>query len=73
MALPFLGRMSLSKMSFFVWMTALGKNETHYSGGLVVMELKATMLKSLYVWMTAYNCSHFSIFLEFFDMCSSVS
>jgi hypothetical protein len=54
-------------------MTALGKNKTHYSGGLVVMELKATMLKSLYVWMTAYNCSHFPIFLEFFDMCSSVS
>jgi hypothetical protein len=48
-----------SKVALFVWTTALGKKETHYSGGLVVTELKPIMLKSLYVWMIAYNYSHF--------------
>jgi hypothetical protein len=28
-----------------------------------MIELKAIMFKSLYVWMFAYNCSHFSNFL----------
>jgi hypothetical protein len=33
-----------------------------------VIELKAVMFKSLYYWMAAYN-SHFSIFLEFLNLC----
>jgi hypothetical protein len=36
-----------------------------------VLESKAIMFKSLYVWVAAYNNSRFSSFLEFMDLCSS--
>lgn len=38
-----------------------------------VIKLKVIMFKSPYVLMVAYNCSHFSNFLEFLDMYSSFS
>jgi hypothetical protein len=36
----------------------------------LMLELKATMLKSLYILVAAYNNSRFSSFLEFMDSCS---
>lgn len=38
-----------------------------------VLELKAMMSKSLYVWMAAYNSLRFSNFSKFLDLCSSYS
>jgi hypothetical protein len=35
----------------------------------LIIELKAIMFKSLYVWMVVYNSSLFSNFLEFMDLC----
>jgi hypothetical protein len=39
----------------------------------MVLELKAIIFKSLYVWMVAYGSSCCSNFLEFLDLCSSTS
>ena len=39
----------------------------------IVLELKAIMFKSFYVWMAAYNSSSFSNFIEFMDLYSSFS
>jgi hypothetical protein len=36
-----------------------------------VIELKAIMFETLYVWIVAYNCSLFSNFLKFLDLCFS--
>jgi hypothetical protein len=37
-----------------------------------VIEYKVTMFKSLYVWIIAYNISHFSNILEFLDVIFSL-
>jgi hypothetical protein len=37
----------------------------------LVIELKAIMSKSLYVWMAAHNSPLIFNFLEFMDLCSS--
>jgi hypothetical protein len=36
-------------------------------------ELKNTLVKSLYIWMGAFNISQFSNFSDFVDFCSSFS
>jgi hypothetical protein len=38
-----------------------------------MIDLKAIVFKSLYVWMVAYNCYHFPKFLKFLVMCSYFS
>jgi hypothetical protein len=59
-------KMILLCLMWYIWRECNARNFEDCER--MVKEIKAIMLKSLYVWMTAYNCSHFSKFLKFLDV-----